>query len=481
MKIVLVAPSIKQSLSGMLPDGIPKNVSKHLGVYPHLGICSIAAVLSKNNIETHIVDIDGQGLSKGQAVNAIKKLNPDIIGITSMTFTFLYALSLAQEIKRLTNAPVVFGGNHVTIYPEETLKHSCVDIVVIGEGENTFLELVEVFKTKNIEDGKIDLKKIRGIAFKENGKSIVNPPREFIKDLDILPQPAYGLLSNMKYYGCNVRTPYMLMVTSRGCPAQCTFCCKEPWGSSIRYQSPKRVVSELEFLVKGAGIKGIDFFDDTFTLDRARIMEITDLIRQKQLNFEFSFLTRADCVDKELLKALKDSGCIIIAFGIETGSRRILEKLNKGIAYEQIRTAFKMVEEAGIRTVGGFTVGNPTETREDIYQTVNLIKSVKIDFVKANILIPYPGSFLYKEMLKSGLLEHDYWRQMTIDGFVSTRPPLANNIIPKTELIRLRNMINRIPYLRNRSNILKFNKIRLTADIKRSFSIIKASLFDRNI
>ena len=481
MKIVLVAPSIKKSLSGMLPDGIPKSVSKHLGIYPHLGICYIAALLRKNDIEVHIIDIDAQGLSCQQAINEIKKLDPDIIGITSMTFTFLYALNLAKEIRKVINKPMVFGGNHATIYPEETLQHLCVDIVVIGEGENTFLEIVNALSNKNIAELQGDLEKIRGIAFRVNGKARITPPREFIEDLDTLPYPPYELLKDMKYYGCNVRTPYMLMLTSRGCSAQCTFCCKEPWGSRVRYQSPERVVSELEYLVKGLGIKGVDFFDDTFTLNQGRIMEITSLIKKRRIKFEFSFLTRVDCVEKKLLRELKESGCIILAFGIETGSPRILDKLNKRITVEQIKRAFRMAEEAGIRTVGGFTVGNPSETKEDVYKTIELIKSVSIDFVKANILIPYPGSALYNEMLESGILKDDYWRQMTINGSVESQPPLANNLISKKELIKLRNLINRIPYLRGNSNVFKFGKIRLATDIKRSLSMIKAAFFDRNL
>jgi len=340
MKIVLVAPSIKKSLSGMLPDGIPKSVSKHLGIYPHLGICYIAAVLRRNNLEVQIIDIDGQGLSLQQAINEIIKYDPDIIGITSMTFTFLYALDLAKEIKKVTNKPIIFGGNHVTIYPKETLKHPCVDMVVIGEGENTFLEVVNALENKTIAQAQIDLEKISGIAFRENGQIKVTLPRKFIQDLDTLPYPAYELLKNMNYYGCNVSTPYMLMLTSRGCSGQCTFCCKEPWGFQVRYQSPKRVADELEFLVKGLGIKGVDFFDDTFTLNQDRIMEITSLIRQRQIKFEFSFLTRVDCVNKELLQELKESGCIILAFGIETGSPRILDKLNKRVTLQQIKRAY---------------------------------------------------------------------------------------------------------------------------------------------
>jgi anaerobic magnesium-protoporphyrin IX monomethyl ester cyclase len=481
MKIVLVAPSIKKSLSGILPDGIPKSVSKHLGVYPHLGICYIAALLRQNNIETNIIDIDGQLFSMQQAIDEIERLKPDIIGITSMTFTFLYALSLAKEIKKVINKPIVFGGNHVTIYPEETLRHSCVDIVVVGEGENTFLEVVLALRDKGDIAVNSVLEKIKGIAFRKNGRIIVNPARELIEDIDAMPPPAYELLTNMKYYGCNVSTPYMLKLTSRGCPAQCTFCCKVPWGSRVRYQSPKKVVDELEFLVKERGVKGIDFFDDTFTMDRERIMEITSLIRERRISFEYSFLTRADCVDRKLLKSLKESGCIIVAFGIETGSQRILDKLNKGITFEQIKNAFKMTEDTGIRTVGGFTVGNPQETREDIYKTIELIRSIKIDFVKANILIPYPGSALYNGMLESGELKYDYWRQMTIDGSVAIHPPLANSHIPKNELIRFRNLINRTSYLRRNSNVFKIRKIKLAADVKRSYSIIKAAFFDKRL
>jgi anaerobic magnesium-protoporphyrin IX monomethyl ester cyclase len=464
----------------MLPDGIPKSVSKHLGIYPHLGISYIAAVLLKNNYQVHIIDIDGQNIGQKEAIAEIIRINPDLIGITSMTFTFLYALNLAKAIKRITDKQIVFGGNHVTIYPQETLEHTCVDIVVIGEGENTFLELTNLLDSKGHEATGEDLKKIKGIAFRQNGKIVLTEPRDFIGDLDTLPYPAYELLKNMKYYGCNVRSPYMLMLTSRGCSGQCTFCCKEPWGSCVRLESPRRILGQIDYLVNGQGIKGVDFFDDTFTLDQERAMEITSLIIEKKIKFEFSFLTRVDCVNSELLKNLKKAGCIIVAFGVESGSPKVLEQLNKRVSVEQIKKAFCLAEEAGIRTVGGFTVGNPSETKEDIFKTAELIKSANIDFVKANILIPYPGSALYSDMIKSGLLKEDYWKQMTRLGRVDSQPPLANNLISKPELVKMRNMINRIPYLRSKSNVFKFGKIRLLSDIKRSLSIIEAAFFDRN-
>jgi len=397
-----------------------------------------------------------------------------------MTFTFLQSLDLARQIKSSLPVPIVFGGNHVSIYPREVISHDCIDIGVIGEGEASFLEIANVLKGKRLEDTYPDLDKIKGIVFKTGGEVTVTEPREFISDLDELPPPAVDLLKFKKYYGCNLSVPYMTMVTARGCPYDCSFCSKYPWGRHVRYNSAGRVVDEIEYLVKGMGIKAIDFFDDTFIFKKSRIKEMHDLIRERKIGLEFGITTRVNTVDPGILKKLKSMGCKTIAYGVESGDPGVLEKLDKNITIEQIKSAFKWAEEAGINTVGFFMVGNPMETEKEIKNTIRLIKDINADYFIANLLIPYPGSRLYDDMLKSGEMKEDYWRELTIKGRAKPTP-LANTRVPAPRLIGMRNCINRMPYMRLKSNILKFKKIKSLSDIKRSLNTFRASFFDKSL
>ena len=480
MKVLLIAPPIRESLLSGLDDGMPKKIAKEFGLYPHLGICYIAAVLRENNIGVKIIDIEAERLSKSQVIAKIREINPDIIGITSMTFTFLYALNLAKEIKLNLSVPIVFGGNHVSIYPREAISHDCIDIVVIGEGERTFFEIIQLLKNKKINDAHDDFMRIKGIVFKNKGEIFATESREFISNLDELPFPAWDMLKINRYYGCNLPVPHMTMITARGCPYNCFFCSKVPWGRTFRCHSAKRVVDEIEYLVKNIGIKAIDFFDDTFIVNQDRIREIAELIKERKIHFEFGITTRVNNINKEILNELKTVGCKTIAFGVESGDPEILKKLDKRITVEQIKKAFKWAKEVGLNTVGFFLVGNPTETACEIRNTIRLIKEIDADYFVANILMPYPGSRLYSDMLSSGRLKEDYWRRVTLEGQASLTP-VANDKIPRKKLIKMRNHINRLPYLRLRSNVFKFRKLKLIHDFKRSLTTLITSCFGSDL
>ncbi|HNW38887.1 MAG TPA: radical SAM protein [Candidatus Omnitrophota bacterium] len=480
MNILLIAPSIRISLSGHLNDGMPKRISKNFGVYPHLGLCYLAASLRKNNFKVQIIDLNVEKISAQELFSIIQKTNPGLIGISNMTFTFLQALDLARQIKSNFQIPIIFGGNHVSIYPREVISHDCVDIGVIGEGELTILEIANLLKDKKITQAGQELERIKGIVFKAGTQTIVTGPREFISDLDQLPFPAVDLLKSNKYYGCNLATPYMTMITARGCPYACSFCSKYPWGQQVRYNSAKRVVDEIEYLVKNLGVKAIDFFDDTFIFNKSRIEEMADLIQERKIRIEFGITTRVNTVNKEILNKLKLMGCKTIAYGVESGDPEVLGRIDKKITIDQIRAAFKWAGQAGINTVGFFLVGNPLETEKEIKNTIKLIKGLNADYFIANVLVPYPGSRLYDDLLKSGDLKEDYWRKLTLEG--KAKPtPLANTKVSQARLIKMRNYINRMPYLRWRSNILKFKKIKSFSDIKRSLNTLRASCFDRSL
>lgn len=483
MKVLFIAPSIKQSMSSDFPDGIPRSISRNFGVYPWLGLCFLLSFLKKNNFDSEIIDMDAEGLNIPAVIKRIYKIKPQLIGISTISFTFLYALKLAEEIKRYFDIPIILGGCHVSIYPKEVIMNDSIDIGVIGEGEETFLELVKIFKESNgnIKNINSEFKKVNGIVFKLNGEIIITKQRKFIENIDSLPFPAIEKLRINRYYGCNHVKPYITMVTTRGCPFNCSFCSKEHWGNTFRFYSAERVVDEIEYYTKNLGIKAIDFYDDTFTVSRSRVFKITNLIKRRNIKFDFGLMTRVDCIDRELLLSLKEAGCKVIAYGVEFGDINIQNKINKEFSAEVIKDVFRLTKEAGIRTVGFFMIGHPDETEAEIYNTIRLIKKLDADYVKTNILIPYPGSQLYNQLLLSGRLKIDFWKELTKREIF----PIESLIITKvniSRLIGLRNYMNRLPYLRfRRSNLFKVQKIKLLQDIKRTLGILIGSFCDRKI
>lgn len=461
---------------------MPKEISKNFGIYPHLGICYIASYLQKHGIEAEIIDTNVECESTEELLNAVAKSSPDVVGLSCMTFTFLHCLEIARSIKNRLRVPVIFGGPHASIYPEEILTHTEVDFCVVGEGEKTSKELIELLGKKHHKAiYKEEIKKIDGLAYKIDSRIIRNKPRKLQSDIDSFPPPAIDLLNKKdRYYGCNLPIPYITMMTSRGCPYRCYFCSKQPWGSSYRFHSAERVVWEIEHLVSELGVKSIDFFDDTFVLNKKRFGGIAAKLAEKNIKIQFGITTRVNNIDKETVRMLKHMGCRTIAYGIESGNQKILDNLNKKTTLAQIKKAFFYAHIEKVNSVGFFLVGNPGEGKKEVRDTVKLIKEVSPDYFIANILIPYPGSGLYSNLIKNGVLSEDCWREVTLQG----RPlptPVANTTIPLKTLIKMRNKINRMPYLRLKSNMLKYRKLKTFHDVKRVLSTIKTSVLNKKL
>ncbi len=301
MDILLIAPSVKQSASCKYPDGIARSMSRDFGIYPWLGLSYLAAYAGNSGFNVEIADMDAAHLSVPGLVRLIRLKKPKVIGISSMSFTFIYVLKLAQAIKQAYSAPIIIGGAHVSIYPDLVMQHACFDIGVIGEGEQTLAQLLKHFKEKGVAASSDcnSLSEIAGIAFKDEKSVVITRTRPLIADIDSLPFPLIQTLPINRYYGCNHIKPYLTMVTARGCLFNCDFCSKTPWETSFRFHSAERVVDEIDYYVNKLGIKAIDFYDDTFSVPRTRIENIIKLIHRRNLKFDFVCMTRIDCVDSD--------------------------------------------------------------------------------------------------------------------------------------------------------------------------------------
>ncbi len=431
MKVLLVMPS-QTGVYGNLtaPD------------YPHLGLAYLAAVLEKAGHTVKIIDIDADGVSREKFIADLKKADYGLVGITTTTPTFNKAIELTKIVKDNSKAFTVLGGIHVTVTPEESIKCDSVDFIVKGEGELTILELV-----RYLEEG-TDITSIDGIYYKNNGSVIQNRDRALINNLDDLPFPARHLFDKHNYsYPDALLKPTMPIITSRGCPANCTYCnSKSIFTRRFRVRSPQNILEEIECLIKEFKVKEVHIWDDNFTTQKKRVLQIRDEIKRRNIRIKFAFPNglRADYVDKEVLRALKDMGTYSIAFGVESGNQRVLDRVNKNIKLEEIERAFRLARKIGLETWAFFMIGLPGETKDSIKDTIDFAIKLNPDVAKFHILKPFPGSEVYKEFLKEGLLLDN-----NFDHFGIHTPPVHRlETLSPEDLLRWHKMAYRRFYLR---------------------------------
>lgn len=315
----------------------------------------------------------------------------DIIGISIVSPAFNASIMIAKTIKRLyPESIVVAGGYHPTACPSEVLDKDVFDIVVLGEGEKTFTQIVS---SDNLTH---DLPLIKGICFKnKKDKIIFTPPQSLVENLDELPFPAFDLMPIDKYppYILGVKSKkYLPLISSRGCPYGCIHCSKAIFGRRVRFRSPDNIVTEIEHLIETYGIYDFYFQDDTFTLIPERIERFCDLIIEKNLDIKWWCLTRTDAITEPLIKKMCQAGCIELIFGIESADPVVIEAINKGIDIEQSIEVIRCVRKYGIKSRVFFIVGLPKQDEESIQKNVEFLRKVRPDVVSVAPLVPYPGS-----------------------------------------------------------------------------------------
>ena len=365
---------------------------------PPMGLALLGAILEREGYEVSIIDANVLRLE--DVAHLVVKA--DVVGITAMTPTINTALGIAHYLKRdYPDLIIILGGVHSTLLPQETfIITSDIDIIVRGEGDETLPEALKVLREQNPAK---PIGSVRGIYFEE-GENVLHSGTRQDVDMDSLPYLAYHLLPWQEYkphppHGRAL--PFIAMITSRGCPYHCSFCSKAVFGNKFRSQSPMRVVDEVEYYIKRFGAKEIAFYDDVFTLDTKRVYGITDEILKRGLKVSWTCETRANLVDRELLKCMKKAGCYSIAYGVESASQDILDIIDKDITLEQVREGVRLTREVGIQTIGYFMVGSPNETLETIRQTIDFAKELKLDYAQFSITTPFPKTKLYEYYMDS--------------------------------------------------------------------------------
>jgi len=415
-------------------------------VYPPLGIGYIASYLREYLGLRDIAVIDG---AKGENVlEKIELLKPDIAGISSSSLEFANAIQYGFEIKNRFDIPTVIGGPHISALPS-TLPTG-FDIGVIGEGEQTMLELMELHN----DEGEFDKKKLRGIngiAFHDGGGVTITEPRELIEPLDKIPYPALDLYRMEDYY-LNERD-HMIggfgrgvsMMTSRGCTYRCVFCGSSHFWKRVRYHSAERVVNEIEHLVERYRVDCINIFDDLFIFSKKRLEEIVRLLKEKGTNEKVKFVcqVRANLVSDEICRLLNDMGVVHLGFGLETGSESVLRYLKSGkISVEDGQRALRIAKKHGLHTSSGFMLGSPNETLDDLWLTYEFILGNPLTYGLIYITTPLPGTELWEYAKKEGFVSDDMdWNRL--NQFYSGEDPIIlSKEVPRDDFLAFRSKLD---------------------------------------
>jgi len=382
------------------------------------------AVLEEAGFEPYFIDAIMEELDIPAFVQRVKEINPRLLIMECSTPSIRYDLQSAQAIKNaLPETKIALVGSHVTFFHKDILtENPTVDAICRGEFEITVRELARA-----IAEGR-DWSTVEGLSYRAGERIVVNADRPLIEDLDSLPFPARHIVRDDGYraaiYAGEKPTA---MVSSRGCPYHCTFCVwpNTLYGHRFRARSAQNVVDEMEQAVKQFGIDEIYFDDDTFTIDKKRVLEICRLIKERNLKVSWICQARVDTVDREMLSAMKEAGCHYILFGVESGSPEMLKIMKKRITLDQARAAFRLCRELGIRAQAFFLFGIPGETQETIRQTIEFAKELGASSTQFAVAIPQPGSALYEQCVQNNWLIFNDWEDFASCNALIETPQLS--------------------------------------------------------
>lgn len=422
---------------------------------PPMGILYIATVLKNAGHEVKV--IDSFPAYHERTLKEVKGFQPNLIGLSVLTTGHRIASYYTPILKKQNpNSIFCWGGVHASALPQEILIQQALDFVVVGEGEDTMLEVC-----RNLDKGK-DLNGIGGVLFRDNGRIIDNGERSFVGDLDTLPFPDRRLLEFPRfswylsppgiirgYFLKGITTFY----TSRGCPFSCIFCCSHRTaGRQFRQRSIANVIEEIKLLIHDFNVRGLYFNDDTFGLDKEWLFDFCQTLRKDKIKLVWGCQTRANLASREMFRVMKDAGCIQVDIGAESGSQKVLNNLKKGITPQDIENAFRIAREAGLKTFATFILGCPGETVEDIKKTEKLSKKIssRVNFL---ILVPYPGSELFKMAKENNWFTEPGLRFSEDWANKQSEHPVMEINIKKDELLKIRARLQNMFFIKNNLSI----------------------------
>jgi len=437
-----------------------------------LNLASLASFLLINDVEVQIWDFDVEVFNERAFIKQLNVYAPAVVGISCCTPNIINGHYIANLAKQ-SNPDIltVVGGPHVSAIPERTLlEFSSFDIAVIGEGEQTLVDVC-----RNFDSTLESLKSIPGLAFRNKGKIFKTAQRLLISDLDTLPFPSRESLPLQLYRGQSHRgfsRDYLKiteLMTSRGCPGKCLFCASEvTMGESIRFRSAENIADELSQCAKQFGFNHFIILDDTFTLNLPRLEEICKTF--KDLGVSWSCNSRVWPISKKILTLMVKSGCLGITFGVESGSPRILKLVNKNITIQQVKDAFRWSHEVGIKNIeADFIIGShPSETHEDVRSSIELINEIRPDILMVSIIAPYPGTGVYELMKEKGLIDlPEEWDRYLLYG---RKPSWHTENFSPDEMLRMQKSILKKFYFNPKYILKRLKAIKSFKEFKYWFS-----------
>ena len=422
-------------------------VESYSSTLPPLGLLYIAAVLEQHGFSPRIFDIYPYDDRDFPTLVAYR---PDIIGMTVLTDYWPRAVQIAELVRTsLPEATFIVGGVHITALPEESITDLNAVIGVIGEGELTMLELCHCFADNR------PWQEVDGIIYRSaSGEFVRSRPRAYIENLDVIPFPSRHLLNFEQY----LVPPGIIrghwtersttVMTSRGCPFSCIWCGSQcTFGRKVRNRSVENVVAEIEHLVTTYAIDTIWFVDDTFTLNKNRVMEFCRLMTERNIRISWGCQAHVKTADEEMFRAMKKVGLVQLDFGVESGSNRVLKSLKKNSTDDAIRRAFEIARKTGLRTTATFMFGSPGETMEDVEQTMKLAQEIKPNFVSSFFITPYPGTELMD------LARANNWEMSRREDSGLKKGPMLKISFNAQELMAIRERFQRLFLWRNFSGV----------------------------
>ena len=391
---------------------LSKKAAEKLGIFPSLALGGLAAWVRQHGYPVELIDLHVENMYPKDATGRVADYDPGIVALTSKTLGWPAVIEIAQMVREACpKALIVVGGPHTTIYAEESLTWECFDVAVVGDGEETMLELCE-----HVEQGGGGLDEITGIVYRDSAGEIhKNAARVNSKDIDKYPMTAWDLMPVKDYHCLTLLQPFATMVTTRGCPWHCGYC-SQVYSEKLRFRGIEHVVDEMEYLEKNFGVREIVFFDETFTIGRRRMRNFAAEIQRRGLKVKFNIRARVDTIDREVLRELKKAGLRSIHMGVEAGTDRVLKIMNKQISREQTERAFRICREEGVDTRGYFMIGYYDTTHEDVEDTIKFAANLGLDWASFSVATALPATDLYRIANERGYVDGDFWRQYTIDG-----------------------------------------------------------------
>lgn len=390
---------------------LSKKAAEKLGIFPSLALAGLAAWVRQHGYATKIIDLHVQNMFPADADGLVREFDPHIVALTSKTLGWPAVIEIAQMVRATCpKALIVVGGPHMSIYAKESLSWECFDLAVVGDGEETFLEICDRYESGSSMDD------LQGAVVRlKNGDLQLNPARPLPKDIDQYPMAAWDLIPVQDYHCLTLLKPFATMVTTRGCPWHCGYC-SQVYSEKLRFRAVELVVDEMEYLEKTYGVKEIVFFDETFTIGKKRMLKFSEEVQRRGLKVKFNIRARVDTVDREVVRALKKAGLRSIHMGVEAGTDRLLKIMNKQITREQTERAYRICREEGVDTRGYFMIGYYDATPADVEETINFASGLGLDWASFSVATALPATDLYRIAQERGYVSGDFWKQYTIDG-----------------------------------------------------------------